>query len=80
MEVTDLPMHTQGARSVREKLLSEALELREQGTFQLRSCQVCNPAHAHLHGADGPLFMCLDCSRWYFKGVDLTSLEKELVP
>lgn len=36
---------------------------------ELRSCWNCNLAHEHLK--DHELILCLWCSHYYFKGIDL---------
>ena len=54
------------------------LEANPQG-FAMRSCWVCNPAHAHFLTdlMDGFLFTCIgDCGHWYYQGIDITVKER----
>jgi len=37
----------------------------------MRSCWNCNGAHDHLQNATYA-FVCFECGRWYYKGVDIT--------
>lgn len=50
-----------------EKLREEALT-KEIG---MRSCWNCNGAHHHLKDAEY-VISCLWCSKFYYKGVDIT--------
>lgn len=60
------------------QFLKQAIAIQRSGQFQMRSCQECNPAHAHLHDpVDGPLFVCNSCRRWFYRGVDLSALEAD---
>jgi hypothetical protein len=69
------------SREAREEELeaarSEAAEIlkKDKAGYAIRSCWVCNSAHAHFlaGGDDGFLFCCLmGCGRWYYQGVDIT--------
>jgi hypothetical protein len=38
----------------------------------MRSCWVCNPAHAHFADVKDAVLNCFICGHWFFKGHDLT--------
>ena len=44
----------QNGRKVAEKAIDD-------DSFSMRSCYVCNPAHAHLMEDDDFVFMCFGC-------------------
>ena len=46
----------------------------DPGSWALRSCWVCNPAHAHFLNdtADGWILRCFSCGRVYYQGIDIT--------
>ena len=56
-----------------EEARIKAKEMAKSGTWQLRSCWNCNPAHEHLK--DYGLINCFDCGRWYYMGIDITEDE-----
>lgn len=42
-------------------------------SYAMRTCWVCNPAHAHFLQNDNFLFQCMmGCGHWYYQGIDLT--------
>ena len=46
--------------------------------WAMRSCWVCNPAHAHFLSdlEDSFLFTCvMGCGHWYYQGIDITKTE-----
>jgi hypothetical protein len=56
------------------KTATEKLEANPSG-WAMRSCWVCNPAHAHFLEdlTDGFLFQCvMGCGHWYYQGIDLS--------
>ena len=59
------------APEVLEKAREQAVELMKDGDVMLRSCWVCNGAHAHFIEEAGVVLNCFGCGHLYLGGIDL---------
>lgn len=62
------------------RVAAEAKLKKDPSDWAMRSCWVCNQAHAHFLRdlQDGFLFQCvMGCGHWYYQGIDLTGGEHE---
>lgn len=62
-----------------DKLRQEARTLMKESpdNLAMRSCWNCNPAHDHLKKAEYVIICAFGCGHYYYKGVDITTVQQE---